>query len=428
MTGVPIVRTAVSLTPLPLEADSRAFRIARSLAGAGLRSLVIEGRPSTSQFWDEKIEVLSAGRVGAAPTAHSGIDARFRLPVNALRRGRLGRLGELALYPGFRGYDWWRYCNQPRRLLPPADLYYLHSFELHRAVAPIAARLGAPVIYDAHDFYRGIQPIERQHSFDRNLMRPFLDKLENRVVAAADAVVTVSDGLAELMERTFGRRPEVIRNCHDERLDNRVTPDLRAILELAAEDRLCVVVGNWKPGMAIAIAADALALLPSQFHLAFVGRGYTEQAQRLRLHAAAARLHFGHYTEPNRVVPFISSADIGLVIYTPYSENYRCALPNGFFQTVAAGLPLVRMPLPEIEATIAGRTIGICLERSDPPTLARALSRCAEESRTFRGNATALAQTLRWELEGRRLQRLVADVLGGVRSTAVGPSLGDNEA
>ena len=44
------------------------------------------------------------------------------------------------------------------RLLPPAELYYLHSFELHRAVAPLAARLGARVIYDAHDFYRGIEP------------------------------------------------------------------------------------------------------------------------------------------------------------------------------------------------------------------------------------------------------------------------------
>jgi glycosyltransferase involved in cell wall biosynthesis len=216
----------------------------------------------------------------------------------------------------------------------------------------------------------------------------------------------------------------VIRNCHDERVDNGAAPDLRAILGLTAQDRLCVVVGNWKPGMAIAIAADALALLPSQFRLAFVGHGYAEQAQRLRLHPAAARLHFGHYTEPNRVVPFISSADIGLVIYTPYSENYQCALPNGFFQTIAAGLPLVRMPLPEIEATIAGRAIGICLARSDSPTLARALLRCAERPETFRSNAAVLARTLRWELEGRRLQELVADLLGSsaAREAAAAPA------
>jgi glycosyltransferase involved in cell wall biosynthesis len=328
-----------------------------------------------------------------------------------LRSGRLGGVGELALYAGFRGHDWWRHRLQPSRLLPPAKLYYVHSFEFYRLVAPIAARLGARVIYDAHDFYRSIEPIERQSAFDRMLMRPFLNRLEERLVAEADAVVTVSNGVAALMQDAFGRQPMVIRNCHDERLDRGGLPDLRAELALTAEHRLCVVVGNWKPGMAVATAADALTALPEQFHIAFVGRGYTAQAQQFRQHPAAARVHFGRHTEPNRIVPFIRSADLGLVIYEPYSENYRCALPNGFFQTIAAGLPLVRLPLPEIEAAIAGRDVGVCIERADAPTLARAILRCADDQETFRRSTAALSQQLRWEHESRRLQRLVEDVL-----------------
>ena len=43
----------------------------------------------------------------------------------------------------------------------------------------LAARLGARIVYDAHDFYRGIEPAERQLSFDRNRMRPFLNRLED---------------------------------------------------------------------------------------------------------------------------------------------------------------------------------------------------------------------------------------------------------
>jgi glycosyltransferase involved in cell wall biosynthesis len=401
-------RTAVSLTPLSLDADSRAFRVARSLADAGLRSLVIEGRPSASRFWGAEIEVRSPGHPGAAPTAPSDVGAL----VNALRNGCFGSPGELALYAGFRGFDWWRHCHQPHRLLPPAELYYLHSFELHRAVASLAARLGARVIYDAHDFYRGIEPIERQRSFDRHRMRPFLNRLEDRLVAEAAAVVTVSDGVADLMERTFGRRPVVIRNCHDERLDRATGPDLRTALGLTAEHQLCVVVGNHKPGMAVTVAADAIALLPERFHLAFVGRGYTAQAQGLRQHPAAARVHFGQYTEPNRIVPLIRSADLGLVIYQPYSENYRCALPNGFFQIVAAGLAVVRAPLPEIEAAIAGRAIGVCLDHCDPPTLAQAILHCTDDQKVLRRNTAALACELRWQLESSRLQSLIGDVLG----------------
>jgi glycosyltransferase involved in cell wall biosynthesis len=221
------------------------------------------------------------------------------------------------------------------------------------------------------------------------------------------------------MQCAFGRQPAVIRNCHDARLDRAGARDIRTALGLSAKHRLCVVVGNWKPGMAIALAADVIALLPEQFHLAFVGRGYSAQAQSFSRHLAAARLHFGHHIEPVAVVPFIRSADLGLVIYEPYSENYSCALPKGFFQTITAGLPLVRMPLSEIEATIAGSAVGICLECADPPSLARAILRCTEDQKTFRRNVTVLAQQLRWELEARRRQRLVEEVLGCSAQSAV---------
>jgi len=53
----------------------------------------------------------------------------------------MGSPGETVLYMGFRPHDWWRYCQQPRFLIPPAELYVLHSFELYRAVAPLARRL-----------------------------------------------------------------------------------------------------------------------------------------------------------------------------------------------------------------------------------------------------------------------------------------------
>jgi glycosyltransferase involved in cell wall biosynthesis len=421
MTGASDLLTAVSLTPVSLDADSRAYRVARSLAEIGFRSVVIEGQPSARRFWGEAIEVRSVARPsrisGGAPR-HS---TRFHRVVAAARDGRLGAAAELALYVGFRGYDWWRHWHLPRRLLPKAGLYYVHSFELYRAVAPVAAGLGAGVVYDAHDFYRGIEPSALQRSFDRNRLRPFLDRLEDRFAAAADAVVTVSGGIADLMEGSFGRRPSVLRNCHDERLDRPVARDLRSALGLAAEDRLCVVVGNLKRGMAVEVAADALALLPEQFHLAFLGRGYEAVAEKLPRHPARPRLHIGHFAAPNAVVPMIRSADLGLVLYEPRSENYRHALPNGFFQIVAAGLPVIRTPLPEIEATIAGRAVGACLAQVEPSTLAQAIAGCAANTAALRPKVAALASELRWEVEAVRLRQLIAGMTA--RTAAQSPAV-----
>ncbi len=79
---------------------------------------------------------------------------------------------------------------------------------------------------------------------------------------------------------------------------------------------------------------------------------------------------------------------------------------------MAAGLPLVRAPLLEIEAAISGRAIGIYLERCDPPSLAQAILHCIEDRQMLRRNSAALAHELRWELESRQLQSLIGNVLG----------------
>ncbi len=419
MAGRPEPETAVSLTPAALEADSRAYRIARTLADAGFRSVVVEGRASRTRFWDERLVVRSAGRANTDSRPGSVLrPGRSRDAVLSLREGRLGALGEAMLYAGFRVHDWRRHVSAPRRATPAARLYYLHSFEMYRAIAPFAARSGARIIYDAHDFYRGIEPPAAQLPFDRNRLRPFLDRLEGALVTMADAVVTVSNGVAELMRQSFGRRPVVIRNCHDARADRTGGFDLRAALRLAPSDRLCVVVGNWKPGMAVATAVEALARLPERFHLAFLGRGYEAVADALPHDRLGNRLHFGYAAAPDEIVPAIRTADLGLVIYEPCSENYRCALPNGFFQIVAAGLPLVRAPLAEIEAAIGCRPIGIRLERLDAAALAQAIECCAEDAGRFRANAAALAGELSWEIEATRLRQLVDHVLAGAPAPA----------
>jgi glycosyltransferase involved in cell wall biosynthesis len=417
---------AVSLTPVALDQDSRAYRVARTLAEAGYRSIVVEGRKSRSRFWDDSLTVRSVGR--SRPERHPSAalrSGRLRDTVTALRSGSLGTVGQGMLYTGFRAYDWRWHCSAPRRLIPPARLYYLHSFEMHRAVAPLAARVGAHIVYDAHDFYREIEPTETRQLFDRQRLRPFYDRLEAALVAEADAVVTVSGGVADLMQYTFGRRPVVIRNCHDLRSDRPNAKDLRRRLRLALTDRLCIVVGNWKPGMAVSTAVAALVRLPDTYHLAFVGHGYEAVAAAFPEDLLGRRLHIGYALAPDEIVPAIRTADLGLVIYEPYSENYRWALPNGFFQIVAAGLPLVRGALPEMEQLIGSRPVGARLPRITADGLVRAILDCARNAAAHRAEMELLKRELCWENEARRLRSLIETVIASQPAHSADQSSGE---
>ena len=411
-------RVAVSLTPVPLDSDSRAFRFAQMLAEDGYRSIVIEGRPSGRRFWNASIEVRSVRRTRVGEIRPGSIlrSGRLRNAVRVMRQGRMGAAGEAMLYLGYRAHDWWRYCRQPLSVIPPAELYVLHSFEFYRAIAPLARRLGARILYDAHDFYRGIESVEQKTAFDRNRLDPFLRRLEEKLILQADAVTTVSGGIAELISLTFGRRPDVVRNCHDERLDSANVRPLRTTLGLGESDRLAVVVGNYKAGLAIHTAAAALQQLPQHVHLAFLGRGYEEVATKLPSDLVGRRLHLGLVAAPNEIVPLIRTADVGLVLYEPRSENYRFALPNGFFQLVAAGLPIVRGELQEVEAAIGDCAIGYCLPKLEPAAIARAISRTIAERDALRTNVAALACGLRWECEVTKLRPLIGLVSASAAS------------
>ena len=230
------------------------------------------------------------------------------------------------------------------------------------------------------------------------------------MLADADAVVTVSEGVARLIERVSGRRAAIIRNCHDDRRDRAPAADLRARLHLTEADRLCVVVGNYKRGMALRVAVAAMALLPPRFHLAFLGAAMSEPISARSTRGWPGESIVGHAAAADEIVETIRSADLGLVLYEPISENYRYALPNGFFQVVAAGLPVIRAPLPEIEAVIGEYRIGRCLTALTPEELAAAILHAERNAAGLRAAAVALGRELRWENEARRLMRLIDDL------------------
>jgi glycosyltransferase involved in cell wall biosynthesis len=369
------VDTVVSITPLALERDGRTVKQAASVARLGYRSVVVEGRASR----------LAQDRLPFEVQSVRGVGWLDRLP--ALRYA----------YDSVIRYGLRTFLATPR-----AALYYLHAFNQFPAVYLRSRMHRVPYVYDAHDFYAEIEPPQDLGWAHRMFRLPWERWLEGRCIRHAAAVVTVSDGVAALQRGAFGCRSVVVRNCEDPRLQRPPGRSLRAAARVDPGDFLLALVGNAKPGQALPEMLTAMTRTPPRLHVVCVGRGYEALAPRLRELQLEARVHLVPPVRPFEVVPFIEEADASLLLYYPRSPNYRHCLPNGFFQAIAAGLPLLYPELPEIARLAQEHGLGLPIDPRSPESIAAgmlALLDRPERVSEFRRNARRAREVLTWARE-----------------------------
>jgi len=365
------------------------------MARLGFESVLVEGQPSR----------LDRARLPFALQT-VGVEASRRAPLAARYLAALAFRHARDLYVAMTRL--WHYGPVTARSVPPASLYYLHSPLQYPAVL-VRGRGRVPFVYDAHDFY----PADRTDElWDRLLTR-----LERRCVRNAVEVVTVTEGCADLIESFFGRRPLVVRNVHDPRIDEQPPEDLRTALDLGPRDFLIVTVGNAKPGTAVEEAFAALAELPDRVHLAFVGGGWQAYAERVRELGLGGRVHLRPPVPPSQIAPSIATADAAVILYFPLTQDYLHALPNRLFLPISAGLPLIYPEaLVEIRALAEEHGLGIAFEPQQPRSLVSAVRHLLDDEAAlaaYRRRARRAGETLTWEREEPRLRAIIEATLNG---------------
>lgn len=414
----------VSLTPLSLSRDSRTLKIASSLSRFGYVSWVIENRPSRSpeSYRPVKLGVLGwfhggSNDSGPKNQAILGSDQPSREDSVARIRAALRPLISRSIRERLHLFSFafaYLFMRPVQGLIqvPSASLYYLHEYRLFPLLWLLNRVRGeTPFIYDAHDVYMKVYAEKSLSPFWKKNFMGFLSRMEKWCVSNADVVVTVSDGCADLFEKLYGLRPHVIRNCHDRRLEKPVDRTLREQLDLTDQDFLIVVIGNRKPGQAIEPMLKALSDVPKRVHVAFLGRFHEETAALAVELGVTSRVHTPGTVEPEQIVPFVRTADAAALLYFAETENVHSILPNGFFQSLSAELPLLYPDLPDIVKVISSRHVGKKINPQDSKSLIREINSMLdnkEEMEVFSQELKLLADEVSWEREEEKLQSLVS--------------------
>ncbi|HAW20237.1 MAG TPA: hypothetical protein DCX14_08650 [Flavobacteriales bacterium] len=398
--------TIVSLLPVPASRDTRSVKIAMSFARHGYNSILFETRPSSGQ-WVSPVPLVSLGKRNINTSAPQVESQRPKAE-------RFSTLFECLHFLKFVAMYWVFLPAWAIFKLPKADLYYLHEYRLY-PLARIAQLLyGAKIIYDAHDFYPAVWNFNSLSGFWKRCFLPFLTWMDGRAAIGADEVVTVGDGVAECIRDAYRVEPIVVRNCHDQNLEDRNTLSLRQELELDENEVLIVSIGNDKAGHDGAQIVRALSFLPENFHIAFVGRFHEKKSSLAEMLGIRKRVHLPGAVTPEKIVPYVKSADLAILPYTPITENYRYILPNGFFQSIAAGLPLLYTDLPDIMRAIDKHSIGRIIDMSDAKLIAEVIKSTVDapnELATYRKNVTLLRDILSWQREEKHLIELIRNTI-----------------
>lgn len=365
-----------------VEHDSRVRREARALAAAG-----------------HEVTVLHLPRErGEFDGVHDGYAVRSVTPPSCVRRRLPALAYRLIFLAAFLRAAWRR----------GPDAVHAHDVAM---LAPgwLAARLlGARLVYDSHELATGV-PYR-----GNRLWAALVATLERLLIGRCDAVITVSDGIADRLQGLYGldRRPTVVRNLPDpaEHDPGFEAPDLRRSLGLADDATLVLHLG--------AIAADrgcenlvrAMAELDGA-HLLFLGADDAACAARLRQLAAAAdvadRVHFRPSVPVGQIRAHTRQASVGVTLLEDTCENHRLALPNKLFEYIDAEVPVVASDLPELRRALDGRSATALVDPADPASVAAGIEAVlSDEPKIPPG-------PFKWEEDARRLAEVYERLEGG---------------
>lgn len=317
-------------------ASSRALRQLRALAAIGVEATVV-----------------GFGALGDAGALPSGLDVQM-----------------LPLPPGSGPPVFWRAHRALRAYAAraPASLYLASDLYVLPALAGAAARHGGRLVFDSRELYAAL---------DASAGRPFVSAtwraVEGRYIRRADAVLTVSEGIADRLAAAYGiERPTVIPNVPD---GSPPVPSDRLQRALGVPDdgrALVLYQGLFREGRGLTSLLEAARSVDA-VRVVLVGEGPLEGRVRALAAPLGDRAAVHPFVPPRELPSWTVGADVGACLIEPLTDSLRLSLPNKLFEYLNAGVPVLASPLPEIRRAVEPFGVGVLADPDDPPAVARAL-------------------------------------------------------
>lgn len=337
------------------------------------------------------------------------------IPDSTLK-GRMTRLTNRALlvsgklYAGSYHRLYWNQLTYSdalsKALASGCDAFHANDWNALPIAVEAAKRLGARVIFDAHEY----APLEfEQDRAWRVFISPMVRYILRRYALQADATITVAPVIAERYKEEFGMNPMVVLNAPQSIEVHERKKDFNQI-------RL-IYHGCGQKGRRIEDIIRTIALCDERYSLHFMLTGhapeYFQELKNLGDRVAPGRLTFHEPVLPDEVAGQISAFDMGFCFIPPTSYSWLVSLPNKFFECIAASLPVCIGPSPSMVEIVRSYKLGCVAPSFEPRDIAATLNGLsAAELASMSTAATEAAKKINADVEMGKVVELYKELLG----------------
>jgi glycosyltransferase involved in cell wall biosynthesis len=272
-----------------------------------------------------------------------------------------------------RLYDLWYWSKAHHKaalqnaLAARCDLYHANDWNALPVAAEAARRYGSKLVLDAHEY----APLEfEERRWWRWFYKPLVIYILKKYRGQVDASMTVAPAIAKRYRAELGFSPITVLNA----------PKLVPVKAHAVDPNNIRLVyhGGASPDRRLERMIEALARAERRFTLHFImvdeASPYVQSLRALAKKLDPVRIQFHPPVPPSQIVERIAEYDIGFYLLEPSNYNNSVALPNKFFDFLAAGLAVCVGPSPGMAQMVRDYGIGCVAASFDPASASQALN------------------------------------------------------
>ncbi len=282
-------------------------------------------------------------------------------------------------------------------LFTKVDILYANDLDALLPNILISKLRNKKIVYDSHEYFCGI--LEIQH---RPKVKKTWEMIERFCFPKLTSVITVSDSIAQLYEKQYGKKVRVIRNIPPLRTEK--LTETRESLHLPTNQKIIILQGNAihkdRGGEEI---VESMPLIENAI-LIIVGGGdmipyLKKRVQELHIEQ---KIIFTGRVKPQLLRNYTALADIGIAFDKNVSPNHYYSLPNKLFEYIHAGTPIISSNLPERRKIVEQYQVGKVVENLVPEEIAKTINLLLNnniELQNLKERCLQARQELNWENE-----------------------------